>query len=107
MAIMKVSLADAHLNHIDGLQTTEKMRCSLADIFERHTLLNEPTERRRFYTATMSDTETVLTYTNRINHLAAKISAMGLVVDDLEMAMAELRGLPEKFYYLIRALDTL
>lgn len=107
MEIIGLSISDAHLNQIDSLQTAERIWRSLLDIFERHTLLNQLTTRRRFYNSTMYDTETILTYTNRINHLAATISAMGLVVEDQKMAMEALNGLSDRFYYLISAPDTL
>lgn len=107
MAITGISLSETHLNHVEGAINANQMWRSLMDIFERHNLLNKLTARRRFYIATMSETETVLAFTNQISQLGARLIAMGLIVEDQEMDMAALNGLPDKFDHLISALDTL
>ncbi len=48
-----------------------------------------------------------LPQTNRIRQLASTLRSMGVEVDDKEMAMAVLNGLPERFNILISALDAL
>ncbi len=49
----------------------------------------------------------ILAYTNRIRQLASTLKSMGVEIDDKEMAMAVLNGLPERFNNLISALDAL
>eukprot|EP00171_Calliarthron_tuberculosum_P023309 IDg23309t1 len=79
----------------------------ICDIYERHTLLNKLSARRKFYTATMKDGERVLEFSARIRQLASTLKSMGVTVDNNEMAMALLNGLPEKFDSLISALDAI
>ncbi len=79
----------------------------IVNIFERHTLLNKLAARLRFYTATMPEDENTLAFTNRIRQLASALKSMGVDIDDKEIAMAVLNGLPERFNNLISALDAL
>ena len=80
---------------------------AILDVFEKHTLLNKLSARRNFYTAKMQESEGVLSFSNRIRQLASTLKSMKVNVDDEEMAMALLNGLPEKFDPLISALDAL
>ena len=80
---------------------------SVLDIFEKHTLLNKLAARRSFYTATILESENVLTFANRIRQLASTLKSMKVTIDDEEMAMALLNGLPERFDSLMSELDAL
>ncbi len=82
-------------------------RTSILNLFERHTLLNKLTTRRNFYTATMHENEQIITYVNRVRSSPPPSSQMGVEIDDKELAMAVLNGLPERFDSLICALDAL
>ena len=62
---------------------------------------------RAFYTVTMQDNEKILNYVNRVKHLAANLKAIDVRIDDEELAMAVLMGLPSRFDNLIVALDAL
>ena len=75
--------------------------------FERHTLLNKLSARKKFYTATMNTDESVLQFANRIRQLAATLKSMNVVISESEMAMALLNGLPEEYNALISALDAI
>ena len=74
-------------------------------MFERRTLLNKLATRSRFYTVTMQNDEKVPAYINRVKQLAARLESMNVDIDDEEMAMEELNGLPARFESLIVALD--
>ncbi len=83
------------------------MWTSILNLFERHTLLNKLAARRNFYTATMHENEQIITYVNRVRQLASTLKSIGVEIDDKELAMAVLNGLPERFDSLICALDAL
>lgn len=53
----------------------------------------------------MHENESVLSFCNRIRQLAATLKSMNVAIDDAEMVMAVLNGLPERFDSLISALD--
>ena len=106
-AIIGLSLSDEHLEHVIDADTAKEMWQSIMDIFERHTLLNKLAARRNFYTAVMLSNEKILSYINRIRQLASTLKSMNVHIDDIEMALAVLNGLPERFGSLISALDAL
>ena len=92
---------------MSGVSTAKEMWQSILNLFERHTLLNKLAARRNFYTASMHDNEQIITYVNRVRLLASTLKSMGVEIDDKELAMAVLNGLPERFDSLICALDAL
>lgn len=55
----------------------------------------------------MGESEKVLEFSAKIRQLAATLKSMDVIIDDNEMAMAFLNGLPESFDSLISALDAL
>ena len=81
-AVIGLSLCDMHLEHVRDVSTAKEMWKSITDVFERHTLLNKLSARRKFYTITMEKGETVLTYLNRVKQLAATLKSMGVTIDD-------------------------
>ena len=106
-AIIGLSLSDEHLEHVRDVDTARDMWQAILNVFERHTLLNKLAARRQFYTVTMNNDEKVLAYINRVKQLAARLKSMNVSIDDKEMAMAVLNGLPTRFESLIVALDAL
>ncbi len=83
------------------------MWIAIQNVFERHTLLNKLAARRKFYTASMNETETVLQFFNRISHLSMTLKSMSVRIDEAEMAMALLNGLPDQYHPSVSALDAL
>ena len=79
----------------------------ICDIFERHTLLNKLSARKKFYTAVERESESALQFSNRVRQLASTLRSMKVSVDESEMAMALLNGLPTACDSLISALDAL
>ena len=106
-AVIGLSLSNEHLEHVSDVSSAKEMWHTILDVFERHTLLNKLAARRKFYTVTMEQGEKVLTYINRVQHLASILKSMKVEIDDKEMAMAVLNGLPARFDSLIVALDAL
>ena len=106
-AVIGLSLSDEHLEHVRECTSAKEMWKTLMDVFERHTLLNKLAARRNFYTVTMQEGEKVLTYVNRVQQLASVLKSMDVDIDDKEMAMAVLNGLPPHYDSLIVALDAL
>ena len=106
-AIIGLSLSDDHLEHVAQANNAKDMWKAILDVFQRHTLLNKLAARRKFYTVTMEEGEKVLTYVNRVQHLASILKSMGVEIDEKEMGMAVLNGLPARYDSLIVALDAL
>lgn len=106
-AIIGLALSSQYLEQVCHAETAKQMWKLIKDIFEKHTLLNKLAARRRFYTATLSEGESVLAFASRVRQLAGTLKSMGVNIDDQEMAMTLLNGLPERFDGLISALDAL
>ncbi len=105
MAIIGLSISDEHLEHDRDVRPAKELLQCIVNIFERQTLLNRLAARRLFYTATKQEDENILAFTNRIRQLSSVLKSMGVDIDDKEIAMAVLNGLPERFSSLLSALD--
>ena len=81
------------------------MWISIKNVFERHTLLNKLSARKKFYTPIMPSDESVLQFSNRIRLLSATLKSIIVMISESEMAMALLNGLPEEYNALISVLD--
>ena len=104
-ALIGLTLSDSYLEQVQHASTSKEMWRLICDIFEKHTLLNKLAARRRFYTAKMHDNEKILPFAARIRQMAATLKSMSINIEDSEMAMALLNGLPDRFDSLISALD--
>ena len=56
-AIIVLSLSDEHLQQVWDVATANEMWETIMKVFERHTLLNKLSARRKFYTVTMESGE--------------------------------------------------
>jgi hypothetical protein len=81
------------------------MWTALKKVFQRNSLLNKLAARRRFYTVSMLEDEGMLTYINRVRQIAEEFKSMDAKIDETEVSMAVLNGLPPKNDHLIVALD--
>lgn len=106
-ALIALNLTDELLENVRDVSTAKEMWTSIKNVFERHTLLNELSARREFYTASMREGESVLQFSNRIRHYAATLKGMEVDLPESEMSMALLSGLPDEFNSIISALDAL
>ena len=104
-AMIELSLSDDMLENVRECDTARALWETILNIFERHTLVNKLRARREFYTVTMKPGEKVLPYMNRVRQRGATLKSMGVDVDDKEIAMAALNGLPARYEYIITALD--
>lgn len=104
-AIIGLTLNDDHFEQVSDCKTAATMWKSILDLFQRKTLLNKLTTRRRFYSAQMGESEKAMGFIARVRQLAADCKAMDVTVDDQEIAMTVLCGLPQKYEHLIFAID--
>ncbi len=54
-AFIGLSLSNNHLEQVQHLKSAREMWKSICDIYEKHTLFNQLTARRRFYTSVMNE----------------------------------------------------
>lgn len=67
--------------------------------------MNRLSARGKFHTAKLTDGKTILTYNNRVRILGTTMETMGGVIEDGELAMNALNGLPREYHGLISNLD--
>ena len=104
-AVIGLTLSDEHLEHVHDCETAANMWSVIIDLFQRKTLLNKLTTRRRFYSVKMDSSEKAIAFISRVRQLASDCKAMGVDIDDTEIAMTILCGLPDKYEHLIVAID--
>ena len=104
-AVIGLSLSDEHVEHVRDVETAKETWTAILNVLDRHTLLKQLSARRKFYTVTMESGEKMLTYLNRVKQLAATLKSMSVEIDDKEMAMAALNGLPASYESPTVALD--
>lgn len=104
-AIIGLSLSDEYLENVREVNSTKQMWKIICNIFERQTLLNKLSARRLFYTATKKENESILQFANRVQQLSNTLKSMGCFIDESELSMALLNGLPEAYDALISAMD--
>ena len=102
-----LTLCDEMLKNVAHTATALEMWDEICNVHQRHTLLNKLSARRDFYTATMHPGEKMLVYINRIRQMASILQSMNVAIDDKEMAMAVLNGLPAHYGTIITALDAI
>lgn len=74
-------------------------------MFQRKNLLNKLTTRRQFYSSKMEELEHALVFLSRVRLLAAECDAMDGTIDDQDIAITVLCGLPKVYEHLIVAID--
>ena len=104
-AVIGLTLSRDHMEHVTSCKTARSMWTTIMDLFQRKTLLNQLTSRRRFYSAKMGESEKAITFISRVRQLASDCKAMDLSIDDKEIAMTVLCGLPARYEHLIVAID--
>jgi hypothetical protein len=105
MAIFGVSTSDDHLENVGECTAAADLWNAIIDLFQRKTMPSKLTTRRMFYSAKMAENDKALAFTSRFRQLAADCKAMEVKIDDTEMAMTVLCGLPQNYEHLIVAID--
>jgi len=85
-ALIGLTLSDEILESVRDVDSSASMWSTIKNIFERHTLLNKLTVRRKFYSATMTEEESVLEFCNRIRQLASTLKSMSVEIDESRVA---------------------
>lgn len=104
-AVIGLSLGKEYTDHVVGCSSARAMWTTILDLFQKKTLLNQLRIRRRFYSAKMGDSEKAMAFISRVRQLASDCKAMDVKIDDKDIAMTVLCGLPSRYEHLIVAID--
>lgn len=104
---ISLTLSDEILKNVRHTSTALEMWNEISNVHQRYTLLNKLAARRDFYTATMLANENMHVYINRVRQISFVLESMGVDIDDKELAIAVLNGLPEHYQQILTALDAI
>ena len=94
-AIIGLLLSDQHFEHVRDVEAAKQMWRATVDVLEHHDGLIKLSTRRKAYIVTMEHVQEMVTYLNRVKHLAATLKSMGVEIDGHGLAMAAPKGLPQ------------
>lgn len=87
--------------------TAVEMWSKICNVHQKHDLLNKFSSQRDLYTSIFRTGEKFHVNINRVRHMASILESMYVQIDDKEMSMAVLNGLPQLHSTLIPALDAI
>lgn len=105
--LIGLSLSDDMLENIRGCTSSKSMLDKINNVFRRRTLLNKMRVRREFHTVEMRAGEGMLSFINRVKELGSVLRSMEANLDEQEIAMTILCGLPPEYEALVTTLDAL
>lgn len=102
-----LSLYDGILGDICNCKTARKMLSNISSIFRRRRLLNKMRPGLDSATVEIKSEERMLSYVNRVQELGSILKSMVVEIDDQEVDIAGLYGLPPSSGSIATTLDAL
>ena len=100
-AVIGMTLGKDHAELVKDCKTAHESWTTILELFQRKTLLNKLMARRRFYAAKMEATEKAMAFISCVRQLSYDCKALDISIDDKDVAMTVLCGLPQKYEHLI------
>ena len=107
LAAICLSLADNQLIHVRASTSAKDAWEKLQSHYERNSLSQKLFYRRRFFTETMRDEESMLDHINKMRTMSEKLEAIGAAVNEGDFIITLLGSLPESYANLITALENI
>ena len=101
-----LSLGDNQLSLVRSAQTAREAWQKLESHYETKSLANKLFLRKQYFSATMSEGETMMEHINKMRSLAEQITSVGAQVSDDDLVATLLCSLPESNNNLIVALES-
>ena len=105
-AVICLALSDAQLMNVRSATSAVEVWTKLEALYEGKGLANRLFLRRRFFTISMAGGEAVLEYVNRVKELAGQLEAINAGLEEEDVVMTLLCGLPESYNSLITSLES-
>ncbi|KAF1318445.1 Integrase catalytic core protein, partial [Globisporangium splendens] len=106
LAIICLALEDSQLPLVRSASGAHDAWSKLEAHFEKKSLANKLSLRRRFFTAMMEDGNDVLQHINKLKTLAEQLDAVGAPVSEEDLVITLLGSLSESYQFLITALES-
>ena len=102
--IIADSIKDHLIHHVSPLKSPKKMMDSLTWLFEGKNINKMMTLKTQMKNVKLQDLESIHSYFLRVNQIKEHIEAIGDTVDEAEMVMTTLNGLPRSWDSFIQGI---
>ena len=106
LATICLSISDSQLSLVRSANTAGEARSKLENHYEVKSLANKLFLRKRYFTATMSENDTMMEHINKMRSLAEQMASVGAQVSEEDQVATLLCSLPDSYNNLIVALES-
>ena len=106
LATICLSISDSQLSLVRSANTAGEAWSKLENHYEVKSLANKLFLRKRYFTATMSENDTMMEHTNKMRSLAEQMASVGAQVSEEDQVATLLCSLPDSYNNLIVALES-
>jgi hypothetical protein len=92
--IIADSIKDHLIHHVSSLSSPKQMMDTLTRLFEGSNINKRMTLRTQLKNVKMQNSESIHSYSSRVNQIKEQIKAIGDLIEGEEMVMTTLNGLP-------------
>ena len=102
--IIADSIKDHLIPHVSSLKTPKQMFDALSWLYEGKNINKKMTLRTRLKTVKMQDSESIQSYFTRLSQIREQIEAIGDSVEEAELVMTTMNGLPRPWDPFIKGI---
>jgi hypothetical protein len=102
--IIADSIKDHLIHHVSPLKSLKKMMDGLTRLFEGKNINRRITLKTQMKNVKLQDSDSSQSYFSRVNQIKEHIEAIGDIVDEAEMVMTTLNGLPSSWDSFIQGI---
>ena len=102
--IIADSIKDHLIPHVSSLKTLKEMFDALSHLYEGKNINRKMTLRTQLKNVKMQDSESIQSYFTRVSQIREKIEAIGDSVEEAELMMTTMNGLPTPWYPFIKGI---
>eukprot|EP00795_Rhopilema_esculentum_P008820 gene8820-biopygen1729 len=106
LATICLSISDSQLSLVRSANTAGEAWSKLENHYEVKSLANKLFLRKRYFTATMSENDTMMEHVNKMRSLAEQMASVGAQVSEEDQVATLLCSLPDSYNNLIVALES-
>ena len=101
-----LTVSNDEIIHIEGAATAREAWTNICGVYEAKGLASIVFLRKKLYSIKKSETETMQKHINNIKEVVSKLSAVGVIISDQDLAMILLCSLPKDYETLTVSLES-
>jgi hypothetical protein len=102
--IIADSIKDHLIPHVSSLKTPKQMFDALSRLYEGKNINRKMTLRTQLKNVKMQNSETIQSYFTRVSQIKEQLEAIGDTVEEVELVMTTLNGLPKSWESFIQGI---